>query len=172
MHKAYFDASYDWNKGIAALAYVIYNHKGKVIDEAVYMTRTDDSNEAEVIALIKLLKRLRVLGVRDVSIYGDNKGVIETANGQKLDGKNREKYNMIIELTKGFGHVCFDWISRKYNKVADSLTRREKKLIITTGSLVAMGKRNKNKINTYQTTPKYFDYNFRYKESRRRVFTR
>lgn len=38
MHRAYFDASYDWNKGIAALAYVIYNHKGKVIDETVYMT--------------------------------------------------------------------------------------------------------------------------------------
>ncbi|GED72337.1 hypothetical protein BRE01_60390 [Brevibacillus reuszeri] len=125
-----------------------------------------------MIALIKLLKRLRALGVRDVSVHGDNKGVIETANGQKTDNKSRERFNMINEITSGFRHVCFSWISRKNNKVADSLTRREKKLIITTGSLGATSKVNKNKINTYETTPKYFDLNFRYKESKRRVYVK
>jgi len=169
MYKAHFDASYDWKKGIAALAYVIYNSEGMAIDEEVIITQTGDSNDAEWIALMLLMKRLKLLGIKEVEIFGDNKGVIDIANGQEKGGNTSAKWRITQHHSKRFRHITFNWVSRQKNRDADKLTRSEKKVL---SNVIELRKTKKNKINTYMISPRQFDLNFMYRESKRRVYAK
>ncbi|MFC8686061.1 reverse transcriptase-like protein [Brevibacillus porteri] len=184
MYKAYFDASINYSLKQVTTAFIIYDFNGDVLyQEAKNIGRNInkyDNNYAEWFALNQLLKTLRRLQVSEVEIYGDNQNIISIANGLSKKDKNKELHRIIWKYGEKFKQISFNWISRKANKEADRLTR-DKSVVITLeeAKKVRVGKskkeienNKKNNINTYAIMPRQFDFNFKYKESKRRVFAR
>ncbi|WP_170163369.1 reverse transcriptase-like protein [Brevibacillus gelatini] len=162
MHKAYFDASYNWSNGTATLAYVIYNPKKKAIDKEIFITTTDDSNHAEWIALARLLRKLKELGIKNVIICGDNRNVIDIANGRGKGERNVSKRKIIEEYIPHFKNITFKWVARNENNEADRLSKNKK----------VKGVKNKIVKDTYITIPKMFDFNFKYREKKKKVIAK
>lgn len=170
MYKAYFDASIDWAKNQVVVGYIIANNHGDVIhSESKNIGRNIeklDNNYAEWFALNQLLKMLRRLQINEVEIYGDNRSIIDIANGFFRKQRNKELHRIIWKYAAKFNYITFNWISRKQNKEADKLTRNK------TAVVNQLKKISKHKINTYAIRPNDFDFNFRYKETKRKIVMR
>jgi ribonuclease HI len=174
LHKAYFDASVEWNKKKATIAYIIYSEDGNVVTEVIKNISFYDNNYAEWLALNSLLKTLRKLKIDEVEIYGDNLNVINIANGQASNKKNRELHRIIWKYGSKFKQITFNWIRRNKNKKADKLSRSQKNVVNAGNAVNSRNRKSKikNKNNTYIIHPNEFDFNFRYRETKRKIIAR
>lgn len=184
MYKAYFDASVDWVKKQVTTAFIIYDSNGNVLHQEAKNIGNNinkyDNNYAEWFALNQLLKTLRRLQINEVEIYGDNQSVIAIANGISRRERNKELHRIIWKYGEKFKQISFNWISRKNNKEADKLSK-DKTVIITLDEAknirVSTSKKEiennkQNNHNTYAVTPNQFDFNFKYRENKRKVVVR
>lgn len=167
MYKAYFDASVDVEKKRAAIAYIVFDNKGDVVtEEAKDICFLKNVNYAEWLALNALLKSLRKLRINVVDIYGDSLYVIQIANGLVKGKKQEELHRIIWKYGSKFKSITFNWVDRKQNKQADKLT---KKVIVQTVEANKQNSRLISKNNTFYISPEEFDFNFRYRELKRKI---
>ncbi|ATF13511.1 hypothetical protein A616_16465 [Brevibacillus brevis X23] len=179
MHKAYFDASYEWNSKTATAAFIVYDNKGKVVQKAVFNDKLAvDSNHAEWIALDLLLNSLQALSIEEVEVYGDSRNVIDTLSGQSKRSSYEVVFKSVLTCVERFNQITFNWITRNENKVADKLSKGKPNVICMVGAKKRRRRKNKhkkiesNKVDTYVVQPHKFDFNFKYKEKKRRVVVR
>ncbi|MGG1659562.1 reverse transcriptase-like protein [Brevibacillus sp. NRS-1366] len=184
MHKAYFDASVDWAKKQITTAFIIYDRNGNVLYQEAKNIGNNinkyDNNYAEWFALNQLLKTLRRFQINEVAIYGDNQSVIAIANGLSKKERNKELHRIIWKYGEKFKQITFNWISRKNNKEADKLSRIKENVITldqakkirVCASRKEIKNNKQNNANTYAVLPHKFDFNFQYKERRKKVMTR
>lgn len=112
--------------GVVILAhdnYPVYNGCG-VVGVGKGMT----NSVAEYEALVKCLKKLLAdhLNEEEVIIYSDSEMLV----GQMLGHMKANKGEYLLhffkakELAQSFTHIKYQWVSRNFNKEADSLTRQ------------------------------------------------
>jgi len=175
LYKAYFDASFEWGSKTSSIAFVIYNSKMNVVKQEVRNVHAADNNFAEWMALVSLLQTLCQMKIEEVDIYGDNQALIKVVNGLAKKKRYTDLYQSIWDYGVQFKHISFNWISRNENTVADKLSRK----VVSLDEVKKKRKRKrkkksrkKTKINTYSIKPNEFDFNFRYKETKRKVIMR
>lgn len=88
------------------------------------------NNEAEFKALIRAMEECASRGVKQVQYNLDSQIVVNRANGsrpKKAKFKNERMdafQDRVIELSRNFDKVEFNWIRREMNWVADSLSKK------------------------------------------------
>lgn len=84
------------------------------------------NNVAEYEALKRGLEYLKSnnLNKHDIKVYGDSKIVIMQMSGkwEIRNGIYKEKALETKELLKSFDNICFNWIPREQNTIADKLS--------------------------------------------------
>jgi ribonuclease HI len=95
---------------------------------AVARGKDATSNVAEYLALIEGLEALIDLGVRreTVKICGDSRCIIDQMRGAAAVNASSmiPLHNKAMQLVLHFRKLRWNWMPRKHNKEADSLTRR------------------------------------------------
>ncbi len=126
---AYFDGSFVSKSenveevGAGYIGYAIKSIDGKLIFRDAKKVKVGNSHEAESLALLSLLNRIIELGLNGVTIYGDNKGLINSVNRRKnLKGRLPHILNRMYQL-----NVAIKWKNRDNNKYADLLCRLKRK---------------------------------------------
>lgn len=124
MHIAEFDASTKHRKRKTQIGYVIYSPDGKVVCKCSKSIEYMDSNDAEWYALLEVMKDAKELNIKYIKIYGDCQSVIDTCNTKQP--KKNVYHKRIKELELFFDTCKYEWIKRKKNTVADSLSKGKK----------------------------------------------
>lgn len=123
---AYFDASFmshDIKSQTGYIGYAIRTADGKLVVRDAEKVKVRDIHVAESLALLTLLNKIVELGIDNVDIYGDNKGLIDCVNGKrKLNGNLPHIVNRMSKL-----NASLTWNSREENRYADMLCRLKKK---------------------------------------------
>jgi ribonuclease HI len=82
---------------------------------------------AEYLAMIEGMEALFDLGIKDkpVTICGDAKTIIDQMQGKSavISRMIKPVYKRARDLAVHFGDLCWDWKPRRYNHIADWLTR-------------------------------------------------
>jgi ribonuclease HI len=126
---AYFDGSCSDNPGgTMGIGCVIYNNVNEItFSKKIKPRLTNSNNVAEFEALYCLLKLLleNNLQEKSIKVNGDSQLIINIINGtyKVRDNKLTAYYSYIEkQLLPLFNHIEFEWIPRRYNKVADKLS--------------------------------------------------
>jgi len=82
------------------------------------------NNIAEYASLLKLVKKVRELGIENIYIQGDSQLVINQVNGlwKAKDPRMRQYRDRVIAVLKHIKKWEIKHVVRKYNAEADSLT--------------------------------------------------
>ncbi|MGC9373129.1 MAG: ribonuclease HI family protein [Thermovirgaceae bacterium] len=125
MHCGYFDGASRGNPGEAGAGACLVDERGGLIWECMEYLGERTNNEAEYEALIMLLEEIKRRGIRETSVFGDSKLVINQVLGlwkvkeprlQPLAARARE-------LTSAVG-ARPRWVPRTENVLADRLSNR------------------------------------------------
>jgi ribonuclease HI len=124
---AYFDGSLREEVGIGAWYLEILADNEIIETDNGYITKIrskrDTSNKMEFKAFKELLKAIKIYKeypcLREISIKGDNKGVIDCLNFSK----NGYEYHVAKDIGVLDIPMKVEWISRKFNKKADKICR-------------------------------------------------
>lgn len=125
-----FDGASKNNPGIAGAGYVLY----KITDCEKYDEIFSDyqyieyatNNEAEYIALLLGLKKIKELDISNITIQGDSLLIINQMNNvYKVKSSNLlNLYIKCKDLTSQIKNINFQHIKREFNKKADSLANK------------------------------------------------
>ena len=119
----YTDGGSRNNPGFAAIAAVLVDSQGKIIEKIGKFIGVATNNEAEYRALIEGLRRVLSFGVPRVNCYLDSLLVVKQMRGEyrikepRLQRLARE----IKNLERNFDMVKYVHISRKHNSMADAI---------------------------------------------------
>jgi len=119
--ETYVDGASRGNPGPAGIGVVI-KADGKVFKIAEYVgTRTN--NQAEYLALIKALTKLRELDVRKVYVYSDSVLLVKQVNGEYRVRHPELKtlHEKVRELVASFEDFHIIHVDREKNREADRL---------------------------------------------------
>ena len=121
-----FDACYRDNLNIGSIGYVIYYDSVILIKKYKILNNTLNSNFSEYKALIEGLKNAIGYNIKDLTVEGDAKIVIEQINNKCNINSNIIKplYDEVLILKKYFDNINFNHIYRKQNLYADSLANQ------------------------------------------------
>jgi ribonuclease HI len=120
--QGWFDGSAVPNPGRIGLGAVLNSPLG-VVTEMSLAGGNGDSNEAEYLALIAVLKEAVSQQVTALSIYGDSRIVIDDVTGLHIV-KALELFRcQALRLLEAIGDITFHWIPRAKNSRADDLAR-------------------------------------------------
>ena len=123
-YKAWFDGSSKPNPGIMTIGGYIVDDIGKTLYEFSSEIGEGTNNQAEYLAFINVVEKLREKGIKNVLIQGDSALVVNQVNRKwKTKNPNMKKLrNLALELLEGI-----DWelthVRREENTRADLLTR-------------------------------------------------
>lgn len=119
----YTDGGARGNPGPAGIGVVIYDEKGKLIDQHSKFIGTTTNNQAEYKALIFGLQKAKNLDAKEVKCFLDSELVVRQLIGQyKVKDKDlKPLFAKILRLTNKFDSVTFKYIPREENKLADKL---------------------------------------------------
>ena len=125
MYTLYFDGASRSNPGPASYGGVIYDeNKNEIATYKKYIGK-HTNNVAEYLGCFHGVQACIQEGIKNVTIYGDSKLVIEQVSGRwKVKSDNiRPIYNEIKKVldSKPFEHIEFKHIKRNKNKRADQL---------------------------------------------------
>lgn len=124
MYYGFFDGACQGNPGPIGLGVSICDDKGEIAVGAGPVPH-GTNNDAEYLAVIKLLESSLSLGIKDLVAYGDSQLIINQINGKWQAGeKFRPLLSKIEALKKQFRSVSFFWVARDRNKRADALSKR------------------------------------------------
>lgn len=119
----YTDGGSRGNPGNSASAYVIYDTRGKVIEQAGEYLGVTTNNLAEYQAVLRAMERVTALGLDSVEFRLDSMLVVNQLNGVYVV-RNKEFwpiYGRIKTLLNEVKSVHFKHIPRELNTVADGL---------------------------------------------------
>jgi len=114
------------NPGPAAIAVVIKNHQGKVLEKFGKFIGNSTNNDAEYKALLEGMKKAKTLKPESVSCYLDSELVVKQMTGlYKVKNQNIKKHwEEIKRLEFEIGQVKYHHVPREKNKEADALVNK------------------------------------------------
>jgi ribonuclease HI len=128
MYSVYFDGASRSNPGPASYGGVIYNEKGHEVGTYKKYIGRHTNNVAEYLGCFAGIQACIQENIKNVTIYGDSKLVIEQVSGRwKVRSDNiRPIYNEIRKVldTKPFETIIFKHVKRNKNKRADELANQ------------------------------------------------
>lgn len=124
MHYGYFDGACAGNPGRIGLGVCICDEEREIfIAAGPYQYGTN--NDAEYLALIKLLEYSLQLGIAELTVMGDSQLIINHVNGKWSAGdKFKAMLAQVMALKNQFKTLYFGWIPRTRNTRADKLSKR------------------------------------------------
>ena len=128
MYSLYFDGASRSNPGPASYGGVIYDENNNEIATYKKYIGKHTNNVAEYLGCFHGVQACIQEGIKNVTIYGDSKLVIEQISGRwKVKSDNiRPIYNEIKKVldSKPFEHIEFKHVKRNKNKRADQLANQ------------------------------------------------
>jgi ribonuclease HI len=121
----YFDGASRGNPGQAGAGACLLDEEGKIVWERAEYLGVKTNNEAEYIALLRLLEEARARGLVSVDIRGDSRLVIcQVKREWKINLPHlRMLASEAWRLMDGV-KVSLTWIPRNENKLADALSNK------------------------------------------------
>lgn len=124
MHYGFFDGACQGNPGPIGLGVSICNHE-KEIALGAGPVGHGTNNDAEYLAVIKLLESAIAMGIKELVVTGDSQLIINQINGKWQAGqKFKPLLSKVHSLASHFKDIHFQWIAREKNKRADQLSKR------------------------------------------------
>jgi ribonuclease HI len=125
MHCGYFDGASRGNPGEAGAGACLVDERGGLIWERVEYLGERTNNEAEYEALIMLLEEMQRRGIRETSVFGDSKLVINQVLGlwKVKEPRLKPLAARARELVSAVG-ARPRWVPRTENVLADRLSNR------------------------------------------------
>ena len=128
MYTVYFDGASRSNPGPASYGGVIYDETGKEVATYKKYIGKHTNNVAEYLGCFHGIQACIQEGIKNVTIYGDSKLVVEQVSGRwKVKSDNLKPiYNEIKKVlaTKPFNKIEFKHVKREKNKRADELANQ------------------------------------------------
>lgn len=122
----YSDGGSRGNPGPSASGFVIYDEKGKLLEEGGEYLGITTNNQAEYQSLKLALEKATVLNVEKVIVRMDSLLVVNQMKGTfKVKNKDLWPVHTSIKLlVEQFDRVVFEHVPRSANKVADSMVNK------------------------------------------------
>ncbi len=111
------------NPGPAAIAAVIQDAAGGVLEERGERIGKATNNVAEYRALLLGIERATALGADELDLVGDSELVVKQVKGEYKvkDATMRELHAQVKEALQGFGRWSISHVRREHNAEADRL---------------------------------------------------
>lgn len=123
----FFDGASKGNPGLSGAGFVLYNYEGKKLGEfSAFIGYSITNNQAEYAGLIIGQLVTRMIGIKNLHVYGDSKLIINQMNGSfKVATKTLFKVNEQARLiSKHFDSLVLTHIKRDLNLVADKVANK------------------------------------------------
>jgi len=124
-YRACFDGASRGNPGNAGAGAAIYDEDGNLLWELARFLGEKTNNEAEYTALILLLEEIEARNLKDVSITGDSKLVVNQVNRRWKVNKPhlKELFDRAVAIIGRTG-ASVSWVPRGRNADADALSNK------------------------------------------------
>ena len=111
------------NPGPAAIAAVLTNAEGELLEERSEPIGRATNNVAEYRALLFGIERARALGATEVELVGDSELIVRQVRGEYKvkDAALRELHRRVTKALDGFDRWSISHVRRKDNERADEL---------------------------------------------------
>jgi Ribonuclease HI len=115
------------NPGPAAIAAVVQDGDGEVVEEQSEAIGTATNNVAEYRALLLGIERAAALGARRLELIGDSELIVRQVNGEYKvkDEALRELHRQVRKALEGFDEWSIRHVRREENEEADRLVNEE-----------------------------------------------
>jgi ribonuclease HI len=115
------------NPGPAAIAAVVQDGGGEVLEEHSEAIGTATNNVAEYRALLLGIERAAALGAKSLELIGDSELIVRQVKGEYKvkDGNLRELHRQVREALDGFEEWSIRHVRRDDNAEADRLVNEE-----------------------------------------------
>jgi ribonuclease HI len=115
------------NPGPAAIAAVVQDGNGEVVEERSEAIGTATNNVAEYRALLLGIERAAALGARRLELIGDSELIVRQVNGdyKVKDEALRELHRQVLKALEGFDEWSIRHVRRDDNAEADRLVNEE-----------------------------------------------
>jgi ribonuclease HI len=115
------------NPGPAAIAAVVQDGNGDVVEERSEVIGTATNNVAEYRALLLGIERAAALGARRLELIGDSELIVRQVNGEYKvkDEALRELHRQVRKALEGFEEWSVRHVLRDENAEADRLVNEE-----------------------------------------------
>jgi ribonuclease HI len=115
------------NPGPAAIAAVVQDGNGEVVEERSEAIGTATNNVAEYRALLLGIERAAALGARRLELIGDSELIVRQVNGEYKvkDEALRELHRQVRKALEGFDEWSIRHVRRDDNAEADRLVNEE-----------------------------------------------
>jgi len=115
------------NPGPAAIAAVVQDGNGEVVEERSEAIGTATNNVAEYRALLLGIARAAALGARRLELIGDSELIVRQVNGEYKvkDEALRELHRQVQKALEGFDQWSIRHVRRDDNAEADRLVNEE-----------------------------------------------
>lgn len=123
MHKIYFDGASEPNPGHSAYAFS-HIHDGKEIACQCGYIGICTNNFAEYCALYNSLMYCQIIGLRNISIFGDSQLVVQQVNEKYVvKSENLRKISQSCKKLLSELNISVEWVERENNTRADYLSK-------------------------------------------------
>jgi ribonuclease HI len=114
------------NPGPAAIAAVVQDASGGVVEECGKSIGKATNNVAEYRALLLGIERAAALGADDVELVGDSELVVKQVKGEYKvkDATMRELHGQVKEALRGFERWSIRHVRSEHNAEADRLVNQ------------------------------------------------
>jgi ribonuclease HI len=111
------------NPGPAAIAAVLRDGDGEILEERAERIGTATNNVAEYRALLLGIERAAAIGARELELIGDSELVVKQVNGEYKvkDAALRELHGDVRAALEGFAGWSIRHVRREANAEADRL---------------------------------------------------
>jgi ribonuclease HI len=115
------------NPGPAAIAVVVQDPSGEVLEERSEAIGQATNNVAEYRALLLGIERAAALGAKSLELVGDSELIVRQVNGEyKVKDENlRELHRQVHEALGAIGEWSIRHVRREENAEADRLVNEE-----------------------------------------------
>ena len=115
------------NPGPAAIAAVVQDGDGEIVEEQSEAIGTATNNVAEYRALLLGIERAAALGARRLELIGDSELIVRQVNGEYKvkDEALRELHRQVRKALEGFDEWSIRHVRREENEEADRLVNEE-----------------------------------------------
>jgi ribonuclease HI len=115
------------NPGPAAVAAVVQDGDGEVVEERSEAIGSATNNVAEYRALLLGIERAAALGARRLELIGDSELIVRQVNGEYKvkDEALRELHRQVRKALEGFDEWSIRHVGRDENAEADRLVNEE-----------------------------------------------
>jgi ribonuclease HI len=115
------------NPGPAAIAAVVQDGNGEVLEERSEAIGTATNNVAEYRALLLGIERAAAIGARRLELIGDSELIVRQVNGEYKvkDDALRELHRQVRKALEGFDQWSIRHVRRDDNAEADRLVNEE-----------------------------------------------